>query len=1349
MGIISVGRQAWKLGCVVVAVAGLALSGWAADFYVDVSWTGTASGTQTEPFTTIKAAVDAANAIAGTDEIDIYIAAGVYADVANGGTENYSTGGGTDGGIYITRRFINIYGGYAGWDGVGSEPGNFDWTEGSRVPRATIIELKDAGSRAFYHEPPAGRGALFDGLTFQNASHGANGGTLHSPHAVGGRNLFVNNCLFTNNVVANGAYGGAIWVASREGLSWFRLSDFVDNGAEYGGALSVNNVSPDSVQIEDCTFLGNHAGHSGGAIYFVAFGGGTGIQLIRGCHFESNTADSLGGAIMSPSAGVRVERSVFTQNAAPSGAALGGVTGTQSWGGSYYLENCLLYRNTGGYAVEQDGPRLTDYSVDILHCTIVENPGGGVRFRDRSDSRPARIRNSIIAFNGNYGIYRFDDDDVYVFSHNNVFGNTNDYFNCVADGDSIALDPEFADAGAGDYGLAKGSPCIDAGTDAGVTTDLDGVARPTREGFDMGAYEEWQVPVIHAYAPILWTDQARLRGAFTYIAAAYPSHAFIVFGTADGGTDAMGDWDQASGDLGEQRVDAIFSHTFTGLTPGATYFYRIVASNAYDLAWGPLGEFTTPLSGTTRTWTGLGADELASTPENWSGATIPGWADAVVLDSTTDKNMTWDGGVGDLPHGVASWTQTADYTGTVSFETRYPGQGEFFDFSIIGDATLSNGTWTHAENPTGNTAVNRLRVQVGGNLTLATAARIDVDLKGFSTNSGPGAPGASRGAAHGGFGGSNIGAGLDFGGACYGSITAPVDLGSGGPDRHGGGAVYLTVDGTADIEGIISANSHGFTTPGSAWAGSGGSLYLRAVALTGDGTLRADGGGRIATETHTRAGGGGGRVAVVLTGEGEDFSGFSGAIRAFGGRVSATSSGGQAGTVYLETDADDPGKGELVIDNGDATIYSPGASTPMLAGVTLSDFSRIVIAGNGRLGIVEGGAPLDFTQVNLDASGAASATIVVDTLERLTLPADFRIDGFTLMTTFAEATVEGNWTIGATGALTHREHVLDSVVTTPLRLTLNGNLTVEEGGAIDLTGRGYRSRSGPGGAVTTHGGGGYGGQGGISDIGTGPGTATYGRFLAPDNVGSGGYDETGSGLALLTVTGTTHIAGSMIAGGGSPVAAAGSGGGILLRTGFLTGPASGMIHANGGIANSRSSGGGGRVAVVLTNPDADFTAYAGRITAFGGESPGRADGGGAAGSVYLQAGDINDGYGTVIIDNDGLTRIRAGMVATELPPSAEPGWDEDLSRATFLLQGEAILKLTADVALGHLVVASDGVLDLNGYRISLGSATVDGLAIKSGEHSAASLGYAQVIDSDPEGRGSIVIPAPGTLMLIR
>jgi hypothetical protein len=57
-----------------VAVSGA----YAADYYVDLNYSGTESGTETEPYTNIRPAVVAANANAGADTI--YIAAGTYDD---------------------------------------------------------------------------------------------------------------------------------------------------------------------------------------------------------------------------------------------------------------------------------------------------------------------------------------------------------------------------------------------------------------------------------------------------------------------------------------------------------------------------------------------------------------------------------------------------------------------------------------------------------------------------------------------------------------------------------------------------------------------------------------------------------------------------------------------------------------------------------------------------------------------------------------------------------------------------------------------------------------------------------------------------------------------------------------------------------------------------------------------------------------------------------------------------------------------------------------------------------------------------------------------------------------------
>src|ERR1019366_3313575 len=102
----------------------------------------------------------------------------------------------------------------------------------------------------------------------------------------------------------------------------------------------------------------------------------------------------------------------------------------------------------------------------------------------------------------------------------------------------------------------------------------------------------------------------------------------------------------------------------------------------------------------------------------------------------------------------------------------------------------NNGSLTHWAN--GTTAageVHKLNLTLTG-LNVKAGGRVEVSSRGYAAGGyGPAGGGGGSGAGYGGQG--SRGAGIT-----YGSWNAPINLGSGGWDSAGGGAVFLNVSGT-------------------------------------------------------------------------------------------------------------------------------------------------------------------------------------------------------------------------------------------------------------------------------------------------------------------------------------------------------------------------------------------------------------------------------------------------------------------------------------------------------------------------------------------------------------------------
>jgi len=233
-----------------------------------------------------------------------------------------------------------------------------------------------------------------------------------------------------------------------------------------------------------------------------------------------------------------------------------------------------------------------------------------------------------------------------------------------------------------------------------------------------------------------------------------------------------------------------------------------------------------------------------------------------------------------------------------------------------------SGVLEHA-GPT-STEANKIIMSITNDCEIASGGSIDVSDKGYATKQGPGY--ITFGASHGGVGNGQ--------GPTYGSIVAPTNCGSGGSTHAGAGAAILTVEGETRVYGFIKADA---TLTGQ-WngRGAGGSVYLTTSNLVGTGTIQAS---CVAGDSYYC--GGGGRVAVVLTGAGSSFG--SVAMTAYGGI--GPGSEGAAGTVYKRTASQGPNEGTLIIDQPYNSPYYTSID-PLVTDASVGD---VIIRNSGRL----------------------------------------------------------------------------------------------------------------------------------------------------------------------------------------------------------------------------------------------------------------------------------------------------------------------------------------------------------------------------------------------------------------
>ena len=667
-------------------------------------------------------------------------------------------------------------------------------------------------------------------------------------------------------------------------------------------------------------------------------------------------------------------------------------------------------------------------------------------------------------------------------------------------------------------------------------------------------------------------------------------------------------------------------------------------------------------------WTGAGANALASTPGNWAEGEVPTELAAIVFDENGEgKPCTWDL---DIP--LQSWFQS-NYTSTVTFNTVYAENG-FSKLRICGDCALYSGKWTHLANAT-TYRQYRLYASVGGNMTIGPSATIDATALGYSqqfySQTRTFAAINYSGGTYGGYGdwANSSKTRPNSGIEPYGSIIAPEDPGSASANNNGGGVIRLDVAGALALDGAVVANGK----VAAYYTGSGGSVYIRAGTISGKGSIQSN--GRISGATSNYSTGSGGRIAIVLTAQGADFSGFDPVrqCEAISVLPSKKDRAGAPGTIYAETPADTPGRGWLICkDNGYSHASKADNANPFTPDITLANYSRITVTNNAKI-YIQAGDTLDLRATEVIASDTSGVYLDGGTLKPATgggidydvttavgldgldAPSVVFHSGSSLQIVTADATYTGDMTIDsgvtatvATTLTVDGDLALNGTISRPdgpfatdpkaLDLHVAGDMTIGASGLVDMTGRGYSStyspsdQTGPGNtAGSSHGGRGWGGNKIASRTLTA--VVPYGSVTEPVTAGAGGSRTAGGGIVKLVVDGALVNNGGILAEAGGANYYTGAGGSVNVRAGTLSG--SGRISSDSKIMSSEAGpAGGGRVAVRLTSQGADFSDYTGEFSARGSRlsnAAGKWVGG--AGTVWLRTAAQDDDGGALVVDN--------------------------------------------------------------------------------------------------------------------
>ena len=768
----------------------------------------------------------------------------------------------------------------------------------------------------------------------------------------------------------------------------------------------------------------------------------------------------------------------------------------------------------------------------------------------------------------------------------------------------------------------------------------------------------------------------------------------------------------------------------------------------------------------------------ASVDANWSAGHAPLATEKVMFDGRfSTAACEWDDAAAQT---VAGWKQAEGYTAMVEFDTEFPeyASATFPCFTITGDCEILTGGWTcrgnynnyGAANPsnTSKLASKRwcLNVSVGGKMTLASGATIDLTGKGF------GHPGNQSSPSYGGYGFLALETM-----APYGSLTEPFDPGMGCRSQGdqngrisgiGGGAVKLVVTGDLELGGAIRAVGtidNNVVRSG----GTGGSIWIDARQISGEGTIDASGCPPSSfTSDQGVAVGSGGRIALYTK---EPLALDRARISCNGAAYSGTSNGsktkiGSAGTIYIKDATRANGRLVLKQAASVASANAVGSVVPLMGDVTLDG---IELSGRVVLAVREGEKltlPNGFASVTSaeTAVGACGITLAGGTIDAGA--GDQTIAGWMLepVSGFAFPANASLVNAGGIGLLKRNVAGTGDAPQMPqsVSFTVAGDFAIDATSAVDVGNAiGYvnyetAKKAGWHGGWTTY----FDGNGNAAD----GRTKTYGSVFNPVAVGSSPSRAYLTGGALdMTVGGTLTLLGKITASGPfsdstSDNVAPSSGGSVKVTAGAIAG--TGSIGSCGGAGRRNYAGGGagGRIAIKLTAAGATIpeTITLNAQGRYGYAFHASANKLGSAGTIYVETKSDGEKGGTIIVSNwkdHANADFTSATVIPTTPIVAAQDGDAvaDFKKAKLVICNNAIAEVSAeDLRLNAVTVDAGSSLELAGRTLTVAKATLSSAKLKPGTYKASDAGLVGfVTDSSSGATGSLVVTGGGIAIIVR